>query len=212
MKKWLFVLSILSGVGVWQHQNVLTTYASFFTVNNPSKGADAIIVLSGSAATRIPRGLELYGSGYASKVFLTDEKRSMNPKFRKFLPTNAQLAEAIIAELGMEVETPVIPSLKGGATSTFDEAYYARTRTESEGWQHLILVTDAFHTRRALHAFESVFNGSGIRLEMAAAPNAIFREDNWWTSDQGISAYVLESIKYPVYLLTSPNASFVRND
>lgn len=212
MKKWLFVLLILSGVGVWQHQKVLTTYASFYTVNNPSKGADAIIVLSGSAATRIPRGLELYGSGYASKVFLTDEKRSMNPKFRKFFPTNAQLAEAIIAELGMEVETPVIPSLKGGATSTFDEAYDARTRAESEGWQHLILVTDAFHTRRALHAFESVFNGSGIRLEMAAAPNAIFREDNWWTSDQGISAYVLESIKYPVYLLTSRNVSFVRND
>jgi uncharacterized SAM-binding protein YcdF (DUF218 family) len=212
MKKWLFVLLILSGVGVWQHQKVLTTYASFFTVNNPSKGADAIIVLSGSAATRIPRGLELYGSGYASKVFLTDEKRSMNPKFRKFFPTNAQLAKAIIAELGMEVETPVIPSLKGGATSTFDEAYDARTRAESEGWQHLILVTDAFHTRRALHAFESVFNGSGIRLEMAAAPNAIFREDNWWTSDQGISAYVLESIKYPVYLLTSRNVSFVRND
>ena len=212
MKKWLFVLLILSGVGMWQHQKVLTTYASFFTVNNPSKGADAIIVLSGSAATRIPRGLELYGSGYASKVFLTDEKRSMNPKFRKFFPTNAQLAEAIIAELGMEVETPVIPSLKGGATSTFDEAYDARTRAESEGWQHLILVTDAFHTRRVLHAFESVFNGSGIRLEMAAAPNAIFREDNWWTSDQGISAYVLESIKYPVYLLTSRNVSFVRND
>jgi hypothetical protein len=92
MKKWLFVLLILSGVGMWQHQKVLTTYASFFTVNNPSKGADAIIVLSGSAATRIPRGLELYGSGYASKVFLTDEKRSMNPKFRKFFPTNAQLA------------------------------------------------------------------------------------------------------------------------
>ena len=212
MKKWLFVLLILSGVGVWQHQKVLTTYASFFTVNNPSKGADAIIVLSGSTATRIPRGLELYGSGYASKVFLTDEKRSMNPKFRKFFPTNAQLAEAIVAELGMEVETPAIPSLKGGATSTFDEAYDARTRAESEGWQHLILVTDAFHTRRALHAFESVFNGSGIRLEMAAAPNAIFREDNWWTSDQGISAYVLESIKYPVYLLTSRNVSFVRND
>lgn len=212
MKKWLWGLVVLAGVGVWQHQAVLTAYAEFFTINNPTKGADAIIVLSGGPATRIPRGLGLYRSGYAPKVFLTDEKRGMNLRFAKFFPTNAQLAEAIIDELGMEVATPVIPSLKGGATSTFDEAYDVRTMAEAQGWRHLILVTDAFHTRRALHAFETVFDGSGIRLEMAAAPNAIFREDNWWASDQGISAYVLESVKYPVYLLTSRNVFFVRND
>ena len=197
---------------MWQHQKVLTTYASFFTVNNPSKGADAIIVLSGSAATRIPRGLELYGSGYASKVFLTDEKRSMNPKFRKFFPTNAQLAEAIIAELGMEVETPVIPSLKGGATSTFDEAYDARTRAESEGWQHLILVTDAFHTRRALYAFKKIFQDSNIKIEAAAALNEVYSVEDWWRSDLGISAYLLEPIKFAVYLLSDQNISFVKND
>ena len=125
MKKWLFVLLILSGVGVWQHQKVLTTYASFFTVNNPSKGADAIIVLSGSAASRIPRGLELYGSGYASKAFLTDEKRSMNPKFRKFFPTNAQLDEAIMAELGLEVCVE---------NSSKDSRYNLRKFAEIKGW------------------------------------------------------------------------------
>lgn len=211
MKKGLLVVLLLFGVGAWQYQAVLTAYASFFTVNTPTKGANAIIVLSGGPATRIPRGLELFREGYAARIFLTDEKRSMNPRFRRFFPTNAQLAEAIVAELGMDVPTPVIPSLKGGATSTFDEAYDVRTRAEAEGWRHLILVTDAFHTRRALHAFSTVFDGSGIRLEMAAAPNAIFQEDNWWTSDRGISSYVLESIKYPVYLLTSRNVSFVRN-
>jgi len=47
---------------------------------------------------------------------------------------------------------------------------------------------------------------------MSAAQNEIFTESNWWTSDQGISAYVLESIKYPVYLLSSRNVTFIRND
>jgi hypothetical protein len=47
---------------------------------------------------------------------------------------------------------------------------------------------------------------------MSAASNEIFNENNWWTSDQGISAYVLESIKYPVYLLSSSNVTFIRND
>ena len=105
-----------------------------------------------------------------------------------------------------------VPSLKGGATSTFDEAYDLRKFSEKAGFKRLILVTDAFHTRRAYHAFQTVFSGSEIHLEMSAAKNDIYNESNWWTSDQGISAYVLESIKYPVYLLSSRNATFIRND
>ena len=118
----------------------------------------------------------------------------------------------MINELKLIVPIITVPSLKGGATSTFDEAYDLRKFSEKEGFKRLILVTDAFHTRRAYHAFQTVFSGSGIRLEMSAARNDIYNELNWWTSDQGISAYVLESIKYPVYLLSSRNASFIRND
>ena len=51
MKKWLFVLMLLLGVGVWQHQTVLTACASFFTVNHPTRGADAILVLSGGSVS-----------------------------------------------------------------------------------------------------------------------------------------------------------------
>ena len=73
-------------------------------------------------------------------------------------------------------------------------------------------MTDAFHTRRAYDGSQAVFEGTELRMEMSAAQKKIFTESNWWTSDQGISAYVLESIKYPVYLLSSRNATFIRND
>ncbi len=74
------------------------------------------------------------------------------------------------------------------------------------------MVTDAFHTKRALHAFNKVFENSTIYFEMSAAQNEIFNEENWWISDQGISAYVLESIKYPIYLISSKNIDSIRND
>ena len=83
---------------------------------------------------------------------------------------------------------------------------------KKKNYRHLILVTDAFHSRRAYHAFQTVFEETEINIEMSAASNKIFNENNWWTSDQGISAYVLESIKYPVYLLSSRNVTFIRND
>ena len=103
-------------------------------------------------------------------------------------------------------------SIKGGATSTFDEAYDLRKFVKNKEFNRLILVTDSFHSRRALYAFKKVFSNSNLNFEISAAKNKIFNENNWWTSDQGISAYVLESIKYPIYLLSSKNFELIRND
>ncbi len=214
MKKWLIVVIIAIGLlatAISQYKSILTSYAAFFTVNNAISGADAIVVLSGGKATRIPHALKLFAQGYAPRLLLTDEKKR-NIRFVHLFSTNEEIARAMIEELKMNVQIKTVPSLKKGATSTFDEAYDLLQLSKIERFNHLILVTDAFHTRRAYHAFQTVFEGTEIRLEMSAAQNEIFTESNWWTSDQGISAYVLESIKYPVYLLSSRNATFIRND
>ena len=214
MKKWLFIFIFLTGLtatAIFQYQPILSSYAEFYTVNNATSGADAIVVLSGGKASRIPHALNLFAENYAPRLLLTDEKKR-SLRFAHLFSTNEEIAQAMIDELKLSVPIITVASLKGGATSTFDEAYDLRKFSEAEGFKRLILVTDAFHTRRAYHAFQTVFSGSEIRLEMSAAQNDIFNESNWWTSDQGISAYVLESIKYPVYLLSSRNATFIRND
>jgi hypothetical protein len=75
-----------------QYKLLLTGYARFFTIDNPVYGFDApIVVLSGGLVTRIPKALELYEKG----------------------------AEKISQALNIQVEFEVVPSLKGGATSTF---------------------------------------------------------------------------------------------
>ena len=51
----------------------------------------------------------------------------------------------------------IIPSKDDGATSTFDEAFDALSFAKENNWKRIIIVTDNFHTRRALHAFEKVF-------------------------------------------------------
>jgi uncharacterized SAM-binding protein YcdF (DUF218 family) len=140
--------------------------------------------LSGGLVTRIPKALELYEKG----------------------------AEKISQALNIQVEFEVVPSLKGGATSTFDEAYDLLAFCSKEKLKHLIIVTDSFHTRRALYAFKKVFQGSGVNVEASAAPNEIYSEENWWHSDKGISAYLLESVKFAVYLLSSKNVSYIQND
>ena len=214
MKKWLIVIILFSGViavSISQYRSILTAYAKFFTVNNATPGADVIVVLSGGKDTRIPHALKLFEEGYAPEILLTDEKKR-NIRFSHLFPTNEMIAQVMIEELEMSVPVSTIQSQKGGATSTFDEAYDLLKLSENKRYRHLILVTDAFHTRRAYHAFQTVFEDTEIKIEMSAASNEIFNVNNWWTSDQGISAYVLESIKYPVYLLSSRNVTFIRND
>jgi len=57
-----------------------------------------------------------------------------------------------------------------------------------------------------------VFDKSGIEVQVGYANNEIFDATNWWTSDVGISSFVLETIKYPIYLFWSEEPELVRND
>jgi uncharacterized SAM-binding protein YcdF (DUF218 family) len=210
--KIILSLIVLVGLLLSQYQLLLTGYANFFTIDNPTHGVNApILVLAGRTETRVPKALELYEKGYGSRLLLTTE-RALNSKVAHLVPTNEQKAEKISSELNSKVEFEVVPSLKGGATSTFDEAYDLLAFCSKEKIEHLIIVTDSFHTRRALYAFKKVFKGSGIKVDASAALNEVYNEENWWLSDKGIASYLLEPIKFFVYLLNNRNVSFVKND
>ena len=57
----------------------------------------------------------------------------------------------------IDIPWEVIPNRDGGATSTFDEAVDVLSFAKLRNWKRIIIVTDFFHTRRALHAFGKVF-------------------------------------------------------
>ena len=43
------------------------------------------------------------------------------------------------------------------------------------------------------------------------APNAIYDVQNWWRSDLGLKAYLLEPMLFCVYLFTRANLDFLEN-
>ena len=78
---------------------------------------------------------------------------------------------------------------------------------------HIIIVTDTFHTARALYAFKKVFKKVGmgeVKIEAAGASNNYFNESNWWYSESGLSTYVLESLKFFVYGFRSANLEIIK--
>ena len=212
MKYKIATLLLIIAILLSQYKFLLTSYAQFFIIDNPTSGADAaIVVLSGGGRTRVPKALELYADGYGNKILLTTG-RPLNSKVSHLFPSYVEGVGLIARELGIPASIESVPSLKGGATSTFDEAHDLLSFSLKQNLKHLIIVTDEFHSRRALYAFDKVFRGSNIKVEVSAASNEIFNSENWWRSDLGISSYILEPIKFFVYLFKNENVSFIQND
>lgn len=209
---WALIAIVVALLGIFLFREpILTLYAHLFTLQNAEKEADAIICLSGNRQTRNPECLRLWNQGYAKRLFVTEEK----PKNKEFNPlelSHLEFANEVSKLMKLEAKWELLPSLTGGATSTFDEAEDALDYGKRADWKRIIIVTDEFHTRRAHLAFSKVLKGSGIEIQVAGAPNEVFAIDDWWESDRGILAYLGETIKFPVYWLWNHEPRIVRND
>ena len=100
---------------------LLTGYARLFSVHTATKGADALVCLSGGKITRVPETLRLWNQGYAQSIYLTDEKKR-NKEFSKLETSNLEFAREVVKKMELKANWETIPSLGDGATSTFDEA------------------------------------------------------------------------------------------
>ena len=79
-------------------------------------------------------------------------------------------SQKILATYNLSAD--IIPSTKGGATSTFDEAYDLVQFLRSHPMKHIIVVTDTFHTSLAHYAFRKILDLYGfksLKIEMLAA-------------------------------------------
>lgn len=210
MKKLLFFIILVLLLYIFR-TDLLTAYARLFTVNTATQGADAMIIMSGNIATRPDYAAKLYHEGYATEVFLTREK-NWNKRFSPYVEARNKYAELHLLEL--EVPVQFLPSIhEEGNMSTFDEVYdTVDFLKKNPSLQHLIIVTDAPHTYRTWYAFDKVFKNNGlghIRLEMAAAPNDVFDETNWYTTEKGIIYYIEESLKTVIYWFTMSSTTLV---
>ncbi len=193
----------------------LTQYAQFFTLDNATKNADLILILSGNWTTRTHKAIQLRQANYAPKIATTFEA-PMTSAFAHLFPTSDTICINIVLKNNQLSPVLLIPSSKNGATSTFDEAQdLVKYIKQNPNTKHIILVSDAFHTRRAYFAFKKVFKANGlmaIKLEIAAANNGRFNETNWWKSESGLVSYLLEPLKFVVYLFNSDNIASVKQD
>lgn len=181
--------------------------AQMLIVEKPLARADAILVLAGSATykERTNRAAEIFNQGAAPRVLLTDDgvRAGWNNSEGRNTPF-VELARRNLIERGVPPEN--IEILEPQVGGTIDEARLLRQKLAETDWQSVLLVTSAYHTRRALRTFERVCKDDGANIEIGIEHAPTGEQTSplftWWLSSRGwnfVAGEYVKSIYYWLY-------------
>jgi uncharacterized SAM-binding protein YcdF (DUF218 family) len=203
LKKWSLRLAVaLSLFLIWIF--LARFLAESLIVEKPVERADAILVLSGSSAylERAQKAAEIFKTGIAPKIFLTDdgsqggwdEREQRNPFF-------AERARRELVKQG--VPEDAIEILPGVVEGTRDEAVLAQKTLRERNLKSILLVTSPYHTRRTLSTFETLLRSDAVEVGIVSpAPGMQSPPANyWWLSPRGWQFVAAEYLKIAYYWL-----------
>lgn len=198
--KGLVVLALVAATWVL----VAWLAASSLIVREPLDHADVLAVLSGSAAyeERTSKAAELYHSGVARKIILTNDNRQGG--WSRTEQRNPYFYERARAELiGLSVSPEDIIVLPQPVYGTHDEALVLRSHLEANSYRSMLVVTSAFHSRRALWTLKRTFAETGITIGVEPVPPGGQTPGPalWWLHLQGWEDVPVEYVKIIYYRL-----------
>lgn len=169
--------------------------------------ADCIVVLSGASeyVERTRHAAELWRLGVAPKIVLTND--NLRGGWNSEQQRNPFFVEREAEELRRAgVPAAQIEALPEPVTSTYDEAVRLRAYASEQRLGSVLVVTSAYHSRRARWTMRRVFRDSGVRVGMSpvAASSAARQTPNafvWWLSGRGWRSVVPEYPKLVYYWL-----------
>lgn len=166
--------------------------------------ADAIVILSGGYLylERTQRAIELFQQGHAPKIIVTtdgtkgpwSDEKQRNPKYSEL-----EMEELQRAGIPME-SVELIPR---PIWTTYAEAKVMRDYAQTHGLRSVLIVTSAYHSRRALWVWRQVFAESGIKIGIDYAPTGLQSPTpvGWWWQSHGWQTVAGEYPKFVYYWL-----------
>jgi len=202
LRVWLaagLLLVLCAGLAFIFRSRILISVADFLIVEDVPQPAGVIFLLNGDVNTRPFRAVELFQAGLAPAIAIARAENTPVVDMG-LVPNETDIAVRLMQKLGVPPGSILVLPVPGGVTSTFDEAAALLQYVEANQVQRVILVTSAFHTRRARWIFERALSGLPVRLDVVAVPNARFDQTNWWKNESGLITLNNEYIKLVYYL------------
>jgi uncharacterized SAM-binding protein YcdF (DUF218 family) len=176
-----FFLLVVAWVAAWLGARALI-------VNAPLDHADVIVVLSGSSSfvERTELAAQLFSAGRAPKIILTNDNRQggwlsaeqRNPFFYERARWELQRHGVPASKIEV-IESPV--------NGTRDEALALRKYAERNGATSMLIVTSAYHSRRALWTFRRVLAATTVKVGLVETSQGGRTPcpATWWLSARG---------------------------
>lgn len=176
--------------------------ARLLIVKSEITSADAIVVLSGSATyvERADWAARLYREGRAPVIILTDDRlisgwdraEERNPYFYELAAR--ELQKRGVPESKIQVVSDI-------ALGTYEESLGLRDYATAHNLKRLLVVTSAYHSRRAFWSMRHACEGSGIEIGIDGPPPGwqTPSPSTWWWHRWGWKVVAGEYVKMIYY-------------
>ena len=177
--------------------------ARLLITESPIEKADAIVVLGGSAnyKERARAAAKLLQEGRSPRVLVTND--NMRGPWSSAQQRNPFFYERALEEIkNAGVSTTSVELLPQPVASTHEEAELVRQYAEEHQLHSVLIVTSAYHSRRALWVFSRVFRDTGIRIGLinVRPGDESPRPATWWLSLRGWRLVPTEYVKLVYYV------------
>lgn len=145
--------------------------ARFLIVKADVQSPDAIVMLSGSSTyvERAAWAAQLYREGRAPLIVLTNDGLISGwDRLEERNPYYYELSTRRLEQQGVPADR--IQLAPGQALGTYEESLLVRDYATAHHLKRLLIVTSAYHSRRALWSMRRACEGSGIEVGIDSAP------------------------------------------
>jgi len=155
-------------------------------VEDPLERVDAIIAISGDTGPRVRAAVALWNEGYAGILIFSGGARDPSS------PSSGEIMKRQAIALGV----PAAAILVEPESETTDEnAEHVALLMKEAGLKSAILVTSAFHQRRASMHFAREFERHGLTFRNRPADDPSWDPTFWWTEQDSRTITLVELAK-----------------
>lgn len=181
----LAVMAAILATGWLTRTTWLPSMLDFLDVTEAPHNADYAVIL-GAGKNRTRKAIDLYQGNVVSKVMICG-----------FYPDKLQFQIDLLWAAGLP-ESDVVINI--GGSNTWQEAKRVLKILTEQGAHSALIVTDAYHTRRARATYAHLQQNPAIQLSFVAA-YATVTPDTWWQKPRSRSPVLREYLKLAYYLV-----------
>ena len=167
----------------------------YLVYSDPLEPVDVIAVLSGNDESRVREAAELYHQGIAYNIILSKTSQT----FGEYEQPYTMLQEEMLHDLDIPGGAVYVAEVT--AKNTGQEASGIKKRMYDLGYYSVMVVTDAWHTRRVKMIFEQSFRNTGFKVLVHPVPDSGYNKYLWWLTPDGWSKTVSEYVRILGYII-----------